>query len=680
MRSSLKVDASRGPNRYDMNRLCLHVMRHLWKDGVSVPNKQPEVVGLTTMDGEIAHIEPGSIVDQAPKIRIRLTLIGDFRADSADGQSLLPVSRKARALLCIIGMARPQGALRAVAGALLWSSKHREAVANSLRQALGELQPLLAACGRPYLIATKRGRLVLDPEAVWVDVLDMTPEQAASIDSADPANMLCRDLRGISPTFDAYLDRLWAEVGYRRELAPAPGSGLGGWRETGQSGYPMSRRSNGIPTDPNRLFGHPSVGGLSFEKLDRFPQAFSTVAGIPDHQLGWRMAVLPFRSLGAPLGRGIALGMAEEVSAALGRFRAPRLVATATFWDGIGPASDAMSRCRTYNLDYIIDGTIQVVDTKVRVTVTLLDVVLNFEVIWSQRFEGSLDDLFSLQDRIASETVAQVDPELHQRKWVAPTAAKTSIANAHQCVLSAIQGIYRLEQGKFMQARTLLAQAIELDPDFAAAHAWLAYWCVMAVGQGWAQDAHAVISLAGDSAERAILLDPLDARALAIGGHVKAYLFHDVRSALSLHARAIELNPNLPVAWTMSALSKIYSGDHTTGMRHAQMAQSLSPRDPHIFFVEHALMLAHFFRGELEAANTVAEAVLERQPDHASALKARLAILGHLGRAAESSADLRRLQMIEPNVTVTQMMSRPPFMPADLEFYAEGLRKAGVPI
>ncbi|MDP9097016.1 MAG: hypothetical protein M3N26_10785, partial [Pseudomonadota bacterium] len=559
------------------------------------------------MNGEVVHIEPRSSVDQTPKIRIRLTLIGDFRADSPDGQSLLPISRKARALLCIIGMARPQGALRAVAGALLWSSKHREAVANSLRQALGELQPLLAACGRPYLIATKRGRLVLDPDAVWVDVLDMTPDQAAAIDSSDPANMLCRDLRGISPTFDAYLDRLWAEIGYRRALAPPRGATLGAWRETGHASHPMSRHSNRIPLDPNRLFGHPSVAGLTFEKLDRFPQVFSAGADIPDHQLGWRMAVLPFRSLGAPIGRGIALGMAEEVSAALARFRAPRLVATATFWDGVGPAADAMSRCRTYNLDYIIDGTIQVMDTRVRVTVTLLDVVLNFEVIWSQRFEGSLDDLFSLQDRIASETVAQVDPELHQRKWLAPSGAKTSIADAHQTVLTAIQGIYRLEQSKFMRARSLLVRAIELDPDFAAAHAWLAYWGVMAVGQGWADDAHAVITLAGEAAERAIVLDPLDARALAIGGHVKAYLFHDVRSALSLHARAIELNPNLPIAWTMSALSKIYSGDHTTGMRHAQMAQSLSPRDPHIFFVEHALMLAHFFRRDLEAANTVAE-------------------------------------------------------------------------
>jgi hypothetical protein len=79
------------------------------------------------MDGEIQQFEEVAVTSDAPRERIRLTLIGEFRAETPDGQSLLPVSRKARALLCIIGMARPQGALRAVAGALLWTSKHREA-------------------------------------------------------------------------------------------------------------------------------------------------------------------------------------------------------------------------------------------------------------------------------------------------------------------------------------------------------------------------------------------------------------------------------------------------------------------------------------------------------------------------------------------------------------------------
>ncbi len=127
------------------------------------------------------------------------------------------------------------------------------------------------------------------------------------------------------------------------------------------------------------------------------------------------MAVLPFRSLGAPVGSRIALGMAEEISAALARFHTPRLIASATFWDGTGPAADAMARCKTYQLDYIIDGTIQVRGDKVHVDVILSDVVLDFEVVWRGRFEGLLDDLFSLQHHIAFDMVTHVDPELFLR-------------------------------------------------------------------------------------------------------------------------------------------------------------------------------------------------------------------------------------------------------------------------
>ena len=418
---------------------------------------------------------------------------------------------------------------------------------------------------------------------------------------------------------------------------------------------------------------------MAFDRPDRPFLGLQRITDVLNVQLGWRMAVLPFRNLGAPVGFGLALGMAEEVSAALARFRAPRLIATATFWDGSGPAADAWERCRIFELDYVIDGAIQIIENSIRVTVTLLDVVLDFEVIWCGRFEGTLDDLFSLQDRIASDTVAQVDPALsgHGRELTAP--AKTEIAAAHHSVLTAINGIFRLDRPKFMHARDLLLRAIELDPEYAAAHAWMAYWSIMAVGLGWVDDARNVTTMAGISAERALLLDPFDARAVAIAGHVKGYLLHDVRSALALHKRAIELNPNLSIAWTLSSWSKIYNGEHAAAVRHAMMSQSLSPRDPHIFIAEHALMTAHFFQRQLGEAEVLAEIVLERTPGHMSALNVRLAILGHLGRRDEASQCLTRLQAIEPNITVDRIVARPPLRPEDLEYYRDGLERAGVP-
>lgn len=395
-------------------------------------------------------------------------------------------------------------------------------------------------------------------------------------------------------------------------------------------------------------------------------------------QLGWRIAVLPFRSSDAQLEHGLALGLAEEVSGALARFRSPRLVATATFWDGAGPVADTPSRARACQLDYIVDGVMRISGKDVQVEVRLLDVVLDFEVIWAGRLDGRLTDLYALQIRLASAIVAQIDPDaaigIQEEGLI-----RTGVADAHHAVLGAIQAIFRMKRAGFMRARTLLERAMRLDPDYAAAHTWTAYWSIMAVGQGWVERPGEVTTLAGASADRAVELDPTDARALAIAGHVKSYLLHDVRKALAMHARATELNPNLALAWTLSAWSRIYNGEHSVAVSHAANGKSLSPKDPFIFFAEHALMTAQFFNRHLEEADMLAEVVLERNPSHASALYVRLAILGNLGRAEEAQRCLVTLRRINPHISVAAIVSRPPLRPHDREYYEAGLRRAGVP-
>ena len=397
------------------------------------------------------------------------------------------------------------------------------------------------------------------------------------------------------------------------------------------------------------------------------------------NHLLWRLAVLPFRSKGPSAGLGIALGMAEEISAALARFGLPRLVATATFWDGTGPVADARSICRTHHLDYVIDGTIQTSGSAITVDVSLLDVVLDFDVVWHGHFDGTLDDLFSLQHSIAFQTVRHVDPDMSHGNAEAMAPIRTEIAEAHQSVLTAIQGIFRLDRATYIRSRDYLQRAIDLDDEYAAAYTWLAYWSIIAAGQGWVENPGAVMQLAGTAASRAIELDPFDARAVAIAGHVRAYLFHDVPQALELLARAIDLNPNLPIAWTMSSWSRIYNGEHVMAVRHAMMAQSLSPRDPHIWLAEHSFATAQLFNRNLEEAEALNAVVLERNPDHVSALNSRLAILGHLGRIEEASRYLAILRRFDPQVNVARIASRIPLKPADKGFYMEGLERAGVP-
>ncbi len=433
--------------------------------------------------------------------------------------------------------------------------------------------------------------------------------------------------------------------------------------------------------DGKRAYGHSPAddGDPGIERLDRFPKVLPFNADIPKHQLGWRMAVLPFRAVGSPGGYGLAFGMAEEISAAVSRFRSPRLMATATFWDGTGPAADVLARCRLYELDYILDGTIEVTGQRVRINVVLLDVVLDFEVIWTGAFDGDSSNLFTLQDRIATETVRQIDPDLFSRGPVSEAPLRTPVPAAHSLVLSAMPSIFRLDRDTFMRARVSLQQAIELDPNYASAHAWLAYWSIMAVGQGWVKDPRDVTALAGTSARRAVELDASDARALTIAGHVQGYFLHNVPGALELHARAIALNPNLPVAWTLSSIAKSYNGEHATAIRHAGISCSLSPRDPHIFLNENALLVAHFFSRNLDHASVLADAVLTRSPGHASGLNIQLATLGHLGRHDEAATCLAILRQIDPAVSASKIAGRIPLTPADRAFYMEGLRLSGVP-
>ena len=421
------------------------------------------------------------------------------------------------------------------------------------------------------------------------------------------------------------------------------------------------------------------LGETSVEMLDRFPQVFSYSSEIAKHQLGWRMAILPFRAVGAPDSHGIAFGLAEEISAAVSRFRSPRLMATATFWDGIGPAADVLGRCRMYELDYILDGTVEIVGAAIRLNVILLDVVLDFEVIWTGTFNGTTQDLFSLQDEVAAETVRQLDPDLFSRGPVFDGPVRTPVATAHRLVLGAIQSIFRLDQTSFMRARESLEEAITQDPNYASAHTWLAYWSIMAVGQGWVTNPRDLTALAGASADRAVQLDGSDARALTIAGHVKSYFLHDVQSALQLHAQAIKINPNLPIAWTLSSITKSYNGEHTMAIRHAMISHSLSPRDPHIFLTENALLVAYFFNRDLQNASAMADVVLARNAGHASGLNIYLGVLGHLGRKREAVEYLHALQLIDPSVTVDKVVGRIPARPIDREYYAEGLRLAGLP-
>ncbi len=302
------------------------------------------------------------------------------------------------------------------------------------------------------------------------------------------------------------------------------------------------------------------------------------------------------------------------------------------------------------------------------------------EVVWTRRFDRAAADILALQDELASATAAQIAPELMLRQSAQAAARRRADPTSHELMLRAIPAIYRIDQEGFRAAGQMLEESLRLDPSFAPAHSWLAHWHIFLLGQGWAEDPDAASRRAGELSERAVMLDPGDARGLTLAGHVRGYLHHQPGEGMALHERALAINPNLALAWSLAGLTQSYLGEHREAIRCNEEAQRLSPYDPHGFFFETARIMPHLLLHEHDVAAEVGRRAVELNPGFSSGYKGLLAALGHLGRAAETPSLRARLLALEPGFTIEGAISRSPLtQPQDLAHYAEGLRRAGLP-
>jgi DNA-binding SARP family transcriptional activator/TolB-like protein len=682
---------------------------------------------------DLEHPMPGLTAssDATGQVVVRLRLIGQMEAWSLTSENVLPQGRKTRALLAVVALSAPRPALRGRLAELLWSRRPEEQARASLRQEIHRLlEALLPASGN--ILTVTRDHLSLRPGAVWVDVDEVmraTVEQPASLSLLE--GDLLEDLDGIDPTFDAWLAaerervrdkaRSVAEALLRTQVEPEAAIPVaqrllsidraheGAWRALmrahaarGERGMAIQAYDRCRAVLADLLDVAPSVEtqkllaeirgpqGSRFrprpaappplEETDEPPSILEPKAGATPARGGAHVGVLPLQLVGTTEDEAhLASGLAEEITTALARFRWMFVVSSTSLGRFALESRDEAAIRRTFGIDFLLDGTIQRERTRLRITLRLLDLRAGNQVVWARRFDRQSHDLLSLQDEIAAEVVAQIDPEILLIEANRIAARPPIDATAYDLMLRAVTLIGRMERQPFMQAGDLLNRAIALEPDYAAAHAWYAYWYVFLVGQSWAEDSNAALEQAGQLAERAIVLDPFDARGLAIAGHVRAFLHHRLREAITLHERALSLNPNLAMAWNLSGVAHAYLGDWEEADRRVARYKKLSPLDPHAFFFDTAFIIVALLKRDYESAVVAGRAVTEMNPSFSAACKPYLAALGYAGRLQEASVVLRRLLAIEPDFTIERFLVTTPIeLPGNREHYAEGLRRAGV--
>jgi TolB-like protein len=416
------------------------------------------------------------------------------------------------------------------------------------------------------------------------------------------------------------------------------------------------------------------------QAADPEPEAVVRPREQPAPRGGAHIGVMPFRLVGmADEDSHLAPGLADEITNALSRFRWMFIVSSNSLGRFAAENRDEAAIRREFGLDFLLDGSVQRAGSKIRISLRLLDLRASNQIVWARRFDRETNDLLTLQDEIAAEVVAQIDPEILLIEARQSISRGQVDATAYDLMLRSIPLMGRMELEPFMQAGRHLADAIALEPDYAAAYAWYAYWHVFLVGQDWADHPKAMMEKAGSLAERAIVLDPYDARGLAISGHVRAFLHRRLWEAMALHERALSLNPNLAMAWALSSVTHAYAGELAEAERRANRYKKLSPLDPHAFFFDAFFVLIHLMKKDYAVAVDYGRTVSQLNPSFSATLKPYLAALGHLGREQETTAVRRRLLAMEPDFTIERFMANNPMeKESDRLHYAEGLRLAGI--
>ena len=289
------------------------------------------------------------------------------------------------------------------------------------------------------------------------------------------------------------------------------------------------------------------------------------------------IAVLPFHNLsGDPEQDYFADGMVEDIITALSRIRWLFVIARNSSFTYKGRAVDVKQIGRELGVRYVLEGSVRKAANRVRITGQLIDATTGAH-LWAERFEGTLDDIFELQDQVAASVVGAIAPQLERAEIERAKRKPTESLNAYDYYLRGMANLHQGSRGAIAEALPLFDKAIELDPEFASAYgmaAWCHFWRKV---NGWMTDPPRETAEGARLARRAVELGRDDAVALARGGHALAHFTGDLDAGIALHERALVLNPNLAAAWFLGGFLRVWQGECDAAIEYFARAMRLSP-------------------------------------------------------------------------------------------------------
>jgi len=392
------------------------------------------------------------------------------------------------------------------------------------------------------------------------------------------------------------------------------------------------------------------------------------------------IAVLPFENIsGDPDQDYFADGMVEEIITALSRLRWLFVIARNSSFTYKGRAVDVRQVGRELGVRYVLEGSVRKAGTRVRITGELIDASTGAQ-LWSDRFDGGLEDIFDLQDMVTASVVGALAPKLESAEIERAMRKPTESLSAYDYYLRGM-GVYdQWNHEASTEALSLFKRAIELDPKFASAYAMAARCYVQRKAGGWDTDRDQEIVETARLARRAAELGKDDSVALGTAGFALAWVANAVEEGATLVERALALNPNFAWGWGFSGWINVWLGKPEVASEHLARALRLSPHDPLLLTYQTAAACAHFFNGRYAEAWFWAEAAMRDRPYYAFPNCIGAASGALAGRLTEAKKAMARLRELMPDLRISNLKEFFPLRrPQDLASFADGLRKAGLP-
>lgn len=621
--------------------------------------------------------------------RLRLKVIGTFSA-SVDGQEVA-LSRKAQALLGYMMLSSSRQLPRTKLVGLLWSEKDDLLAKGSLRQLLSLIQRELKALGCPHFRADQLN-VAFEIDRVACDVTEIV--LAAERGIVHPlllardrlTDAILDDLEGVDPAFSDWLGE--TRPLFHERLIDAlnkllPDETHTAVSATGEAAAKAIYRLDCENEEAVRVLikSHAAAGniGAALAVYARLWRQLEDTYDIEPHKLTQDLianlrqqqpepaarpvvspaagpavgpdgsaasrpsvAVLPFRALSTDLEPQFTIGIVDSVVQALSSLKELFVISRGSTMMPMSETPDLRAVGRDLNAQYLLHGSIQRAGDAIRISTELL-VAETAEVIRVDRLSGTVADVFDLQDRIAVEVIRSLAPQVRDRELHRAMQKRPDDLDAYQLVLVGYDQMFSPDYTTFVTARTNFERAHVLNPAWAPPLSYSAIWHMQRVARGWSANASSELDTARALAERALERNLADPLANAVSGYTLSHCRHDHDGALKQLDRAIELTPNLALAFAYRAAVHVRCERYQDALRDAAINLRLSPRDRHAWFAEMILAQARFATKDLDAAAEHATRVAALLPNNQTNLRVLVAALVERGRLTDARAFARPL-------------------------------------